>query len=354
MKKVKQQDIANSLGISRVTVSKALNNKKGVTNKMRSMVLLKAQDMGYSRLTREDILFLNETMDSIQNASNPSAKRVINLFTESNIASNSFWSPVINSLAGTLADAGFDLSLCFLNVINDNDVRIPTNFNKSTSSGIVLMGYFTKKHFAKFKSFGLPIISIDTIPGCNILPSDTITCENKEPIKKIVSKLIDQGHTRIGYIGPTNVCYSFDERYFGYLEAMKSASLPILQSLCMTSFINKILVVNEDLLRYFSCLEALPTAIVCCNDSNACILAQFLNYHSLKIAVTGFDNLPEATTLKLTTVHVPRQDLGTRAAEEIVWRINNPERSIELIRLESTPIFRHSTESLAMSGSIMR
>lgn len=346
MKKVKQQDIADALGISRITVSKALNNKKGITEKMRGKVLIKAHEMGYSQLSNEDIQFVTQSSNS--NLLYQQTRKVICLFTYFKFTTNTFWAPIISSLASTLGVHGYDLSLCFLNILNENEIALPNNFDSSVSSGIILMGNFTKKHVEYFKTLNIPLISIDTIPNYTSLLTDTILCENKKPIIKLVNRLIEQGHTRIGYIGPLNICHSFEERYKGYVEAMNMATIPILSSLCLTSLKNQ-LVTHDDLQKYFARLEALPTAIICCNDANALKLSEFLENHKLNIAVCGFDNLPEAAAIKLTTVDVPKKYMGIRSAEQIIWRINNPKRPFESICLHADTIFRKSSDNFAIS-----
>ena len=45
-------DIARELGVSKSTVSKALNGAKDVSKAMRQTVLEKAVEMGYSRIAR--------------------------------------------------------------------------------------------------------------------------------------------------------------------------------------------------------------------------------------------------------------------------------------------------------------
>ena len=47
MKKVTIQDIADELGISRNTVSKAINNADGLAEATREKILQKATEMGY-------------------------------------------------------------------------------------------------------------------------------------------------------------------------------------------------------------------------------------------------------------------------------------------------------------------
>lgn len=51
MKKVTIQDIAEELGISRNTVSKAINNAEGLAEVTRARILQKATEMGYKQFS---------------------------------------------------------------------------------------------------------------------------------------------------------------------------------------------------------------------------------------------------------------------------------------------------------------
>ena len=51
MKKVTIQDIADALGISRNTVSKAINNSDGLADATREKILQKAVEMGYKQFS---------------------------------------------------------------------------------------------------------------------------------------------------------------------------------------------------------------------------------------------------------------------------------------------------------------
>ena len=50
-KKVTIQDIADALGISRYTVSKAINNTEGLADATREKILQKAMEMGYKQFS---------------------------------------------------------------------------------------------------------------------------------------------------------------------------------------------------------------------------------------------------------------------------------------------------------------
>jgi len=51
MRKVTIQDIADELGISRNTVSKAINNSDGLAEATREKILQKATEMGYKQFS---------------------------------------------------------------------------------------------------------------------------------------------------------------------------------------------------------------------------------------------------------------------------------------------------------------
>ena len=52
MKRVTIQDIADALGVSRNTVSKAINNSDGLAEATREKILQKAVEMGYKQIGR--------------------------------------------------------------------------------------------------------------------------------------------------------------------------------------------------------------------------------------------------------------------------------------------------------------
>ena len=59
-KRVTIQDIADSLGISRNTVSRAINNSEGLSDAMRERILQKAVEMGYKQFSYVSTLNMTE------------------------------------------------------------------------------------------------------------------------------------------------------------------------------------------------------------------------------------------------------------------------------------------------------
>jgi DNA-binding LacI/PurR family transcriptional regulator len=91
-----------------------------------------------------------------------------------------------------------------------------------------------------------------------------------------------------------------------------------------------------------------PDAIVCASDRLAIGAIQWLHQHRLRVptdvAVTGFDDIPEAafTIPPLTTVHVHKHLIGELAAERVVRRIENEDEVPLLIQTPTRLVIRQS------------
>jgi len=348
MSKVTQKDIADTLGVSRMTVSKALNGGIGITDAMKQQVLSKAYELGYAKIPEDEF----NKLYNIEKTNNLLSKtKIISLFTSTACNTDAYFGQVVFGMADTVAKMGYDLSLCFLNFIGDNDFELPNNFNKQNSSGIVILGSFSRKQIEKVKEIGLPTISIDTLCECekNGLMVDTIMTYNASPMMEATNHLINKGHIKIGYIGyivTNDTVLGLAERWQGFCQAMKSANLEIHDKYCITCADGKPLD-EEMMMCAFPNIEDLPTAFVCANDSIAITVLKFLKKKKIKVpddvSVVGFDNVNEASLFDLTTVDVPKLLLGVRAGEEMIWRINNINRPYEMIRISTSIVYRKTT-----------
>jgi LacI family transcriptional regulator len=66
------------------------------------------------------------------------------------------------------------------------------------------------------------------------------------------------------------------------------------------------------------------------------------------IVVCGFDNAPESRIIEppLTTVHIYSNEMGIKAAEMLLSRIDNPEQPYQISHIVTTPIMRESTPGI--------
>ena len=334
MQRVTQQDIADSLQVSRITVSKALNGVEGISRSMRKQVLTKAVELGYIKSFPENLTL----PENPQNIVIPGHKRkVISLLTYMNCSTDSYWSPVTNGMVSVLAEAGYDLSFCFLTGLDEPEFVFPKNFSKETTAGIIILGYYTKSQVEVIHSLGLPTVSVETFAEYleHGLLTDTIMCDCSFRVKEMVSYMVELGHEHICYIHQFDEGLTFVERKQGYYESMQKHGLMPCEADIKE---------YADFEMFLECAKVNYTAYICSNDMAAIRLINFFKSKGVKIpadvSVCGIDDLNEARVLDLSTIRIPKMEIGFRAAEKILWRIANPERVLEMVRLETTLVIR--------------
>ena len=127
------QDIADALGLSRNTVSKAINNTGILADATKEKVLKKAMEMGYKQFsyaaTLEDIT--KQTGASVEQ---PLSRGEIALFTTKFLADSHFASTMLDKFQREMSQIGYSLSMH--RILNDElkQCRLPGTFDATRTS----------------------------------------------------------------------------------------------------------------------------------------------------------------------------------------------------------------------------
>jgi LacI family transcriptional regulator len=152
------------------------------------------------------------------------------------------------------------------------------------------------------------------------LPIDSVYIDNAEASAAMTRYLIERGHRRIAMIlaevGPSR------QRALGYVSVMRAAGLsPDVVTDSRYSEESGARAMSEILARR----RERPTAVFGANDMLAVGAMVFARGAGLSvpsdIAIAGFDDIPAAKLLGLTTVRQPEFDLGALAARTLVDRL---------------------------------
>jgi LacI family transcriptional regulator len=159
--------------------------------------------------------------------------------------------------------------------------------------------------------------------------------DNRQGIKLVVEHLVSQNISRIGFVGGSFYHPSIKERFEGFQVAMEKLGYGNISRNKKYHFI-----VDEETTASIGSQGAEKLvktvkdiqAIICVNDTTASGCIQKL--HSLNkkvpddILVTGFDDVNYAalTNPSLSSVHVPKIEMGMGAMKMLMDRIENPER----------------------------
>lgn len=339
--KVTIQDIADALGLSRNTISKALNGHESIPEVTRNKVIEKAISLKYRHY-------------ALMDAKNLAPKRNCNiaLLTHHMPYANHFGNALLNELERAISAEGYTLSIY---VVRDTEIKslaLPNNFDEKKVDGIVCIELFDKKYTDLISKLNLPTILIDCVYDISFtkLNSDIILMENEHSTYTLTKKLLEDGHTNIGFVGDFKHCKSFNERWSGYNRALLESRFQVNYSSCILeddvkSPYGDFHWVAEQIEK----MKSLPSAFICANDFIAVTVMRALKHKNIaipeEVSVCGFDNSHESRIIdpQLTTVHIYRKEMGLLAAEMLLSRLENPSKPFQITYVKTEPVFRDST-----------
>ena len=320
MKRVTIQDIADELGVSRNTVSKAINNSDGLAEATREKILQKATEMGYKQFS-----YIKAQTANIAAPEAPH-KGEIALLCGNVIAPAHFASLMLDKLKMELSQLGYTLSTH--RVERDDFARraLPVTFDPEQAVAIICIEMFDRAYDEMICALGLPVLFVD---GPNKrdgidLPADQLYMDNTTAITRFVNDMLSRGKRRIGFIGDYEHCQSFFERYAAFRCAMLMAGVPVEDRYCIKAL------EPEQTSRALADLPEIPDVFICAND----FIADDAIYTLRKLGKSvpgdvlfcGFDDSPNSRimTPMLTTVHIHTQIMAIAAMNLLISRIEDP------------------------------
>ena len=348
------QDIADALGVSRNTVSKAINNTGILADATRDKVLKKAMEMGYKQFS---YVTITDTGKPSLTLSVPNERSEIALFTTCFLSNSHFSSTMLDKFQRELSQLGYSLTMHRVLPDELDSLSLPISFSKERSAGIVCIELFDSKYSQMVCSLGLPVLFVDTPTEAlgEPLAADKLYMDSRSNIYLFVKEMVRRGKTKIGFIGEYMHCHSFFERYMGYRDAMYMLGLSCPEEYCFLK--HKEGVRNpspqeyrEYLTECLKKLKVLPEVFICANDFVALDTTEVLKKLGYSVPddvyLCGFDDSPESkvVTPSLTTIHIHSQIMGYSAVQLLVSRIKEPSLNYRTIHTETSLIYRESTE----------
>ncbi|MFV0342676.1 MAG: LacI family DNA-binding transcriptional regulator [Anaerocolumna sp.] len=341
MKKITIQEVAKELNLSRNTVAKALNNSNTVAYETKYMVIKKAYELGYQKLSQR-VLEEYKVKSHIEKA------KTVVVFARRELST--FWNRIIMGISEELNKNNCKLQLNFISDEEEENLVSPLDM-ESDMSGIIILNVFSKAFLELIIKKEVPIVFLDgpsdiyEIAGLG----DVILFEGFYSMKMLTKHLIEQGIKEIGFIGDISYCKTIRDRYDGFMEAMCEHHIEPKEQFLITNSVAHKYYRQEEVSTELAGLEQLPKAFVCANDEIAKDVMLWLKKRGIKvpkeIAVTGFDDKEEVGLLSpsLTTVHIGNQRMGKRLAQRLIWRLENKDLPKEIVIINTEVMIRESS-----------
>jgi LacI family transcriptional regulator len=338
IKQVTLRTIADELGLTVQTVSKALKGKPGMSEVTRHLVVKTAEKLGY--FTKEQILSLKA--DRIVSYS-IERKRFLLLQTNNPAI---LYRQLMEGLRERFASLGHHIELCMM----PHDLREKAMEEWIESKGLrfadglfispSIMPSLWEKLLLK-----LPVPKI--LLGYPALGTkvDSVIWDIYEATYQSVAYLRSIGHTNIMYTGDTNRQRGYILRWQAFLHAMHEFGVqvnPAAHSIGDHNDQHKWLGdLREKLLHYK------PTALICGIDGEVPLVYELCRNIGLDIprdlSMIGLLNGQPDTLPPFTMPVLSIRQTGYRAADRMLWRIANPSLPYEHIRIQGDMLIGTTT-----------
>jgi LacI family transcriptional regulator len=337
MNRPTQVDVARLAGVSRATVSYVLNGvtdgRVPISEETKQRVLDAIEELGYEPDARAQALRSGNT--------NTIALIIPDL-------RNPHFSEYATGIEEAARASGYHLLLSSTTMNDEYAVEIFKDLARRRFDGLIIASSFileaqeAQAILKQIRERGLPIVEMDENYGV-----DSVSADYREATQEVMSYLLSLGHRRIGLIYGIGGHELGQDRLQPYLESLKAANIPIESDLiaeCGPTI--------ED--GYQASLKVLklsprPTALITINDLLAMSALRAAADLGLRIpndlSLVGFDNIPMANYLvpRLTTVTKEAANLGRKAFELLLTRIQNPDLPRQQIHSPARFIVREST-----------
>ena len=331
---VRLSDIASALGISKATVSLAINNNPKVAAKTREKVLNKIEELGY--------VYNRGAAGLSTGRSNTIGLAVHDL-------SNPYFTEVCTAVESVLQDKGRMPFLCNTYESLDLQRKFIEALIEHRADGLLLCpaDHTSVEDLQPVFSRNLATVLIARdIEGASL---DFVGNDDHNAQKLATEHLIKLGHSRIAIIGGGQQTSVSINRRAGFFAALKAHDIPLAEAPvfdCETSPAG-----GEGAISELLKMADRPTAVVCFSDLVALGVVSGLHHHNFvpgkDLAVVSCDDIEEASRgyVQLTTVRIQKSEIGRKAAEMLVQRISEPELSPRRILLEPELIVRKTCGS---------
>ncbi len=329
-KRVTMQDIADALSVSKVTVSKALNDKDGVGPELKEDILQRAEEVGY-RLSKKTI-------------EDPQDHKNIVIFLDHKYFIEDtkvyFYVKIYHMIAKHLSEIGFVGTLSTVNPM-DHGKELEKILESQNIDGIIILGNLEEEFLMKVRKVNLPKVFVDYYDEKS--NTDCVLSENIYSTYEITKHLLNSGHHDIGFVGSISVTQSISDRYLGYSRALMERKMPLRQD-----WIIEDRDMHNEAIK-FILPDELPTAFVCNCDETAYRFIKTLNQQGYQvpedISIVSFDNdiYAEISEPKLTTVAVDIEGIARTTVKLIKLKVKRlPFYSKSVSMVNGKIIFRDS------------
>ena len=310
------KDLADRLGVSIATVSRALRNSHEVGEEMTRKVKQLAKELNYRP---------NPFAQSLRKE----APRVIGVIVP-NLVTH-YYAAVLDGIEDYASKLGYSVISANSHESHEREAKALDNFLNMHVEGIIAclaQDTTDYSHFEQLHDMGVPLVFFARC--CLEEKFSQVVGNGDIAAQEATQHMIETGSRRIAFIGGPNHLDMVRRRKHGYLEALRENRIPIDRTLVVCDKIDFEVARNATLRLLEG--ENPPDAILAFNDIITYAAFDAIKTMNLRIpedvAIIGFTDGDSAAfvTPKLTTIMDKAHEQGYKACELLLRNINGDKK----------------------------
>lgn len=322
--KTKAVDIARALGISKSTVSLALNGKPGVSEKTRQEI-----EECRRRLEEGTPLAQMLTEKGTEKATTAQIKvvRIINGMKNVQGAELDLWTDVNEVFVRNLRENGYSMGLVYADLREQDQTSMLEECNREDVDGVIIFGTELKKeNVSVLEGIHKPLVIHDTTLGAGRYP--VVVIDNRQGIELAVNELISKGNQEIVYLSNPMPMYNYTSRQQSFLEIMGRRNIKNTAG-CIVPTGSSVEECHQAMRSYLQ-NHKLPDAFI--TESYHVTMGTVMAAQELGIRIPedvsliGFDALPCYLTggIHVTAIRVPHTERAYWTIQMLLKEIRHP------------------------------
>lgn len=304
------RDVARLAGVSVATVSAVINGTATVSPKRTESIRRAMEALDYHA-------------DQIARSLKTGRTHVVGIILPD--VTNPFYPEVIMGAEAAASSARYSVILCNSNEDPAQEQKQLNTLFSHRVDGVLIACSDPAISFDRLMRRRFPIVCFDRIPLS--FSGDSVSTDNFTGAYEATRHLIELGHERIAVLAGRMDLSTHLSRMEGFRKAMNVARLPVLDEYCWLGGMQ--LNAGYEFGRTLLGLSHPPTGVFCTNNKMLLGFVRAMRESGARcpedISVVGFDDFAWTENFhpRLTTVVQPARELGRRAMELLLERIES-------------------------------
>ena len=316
------KDIAAHTGLSIMTVSRVVRDRPDVSAASRRRVLAAVQRLGYIPNPAARQL--------VSRGPAPALDRIIGtIFSREVVTSHSYFAGIIQGIADEARRWDCHLLVGYGLGDSAESLEHPKMIRDMMTRWLILVGKVSPRFVRQLRANGFSLVLADMRPP--VRDVDAVVCDDAAGAYEATRHLVKLGHEQIALIrGPARHPF-FEALASGYRQALAEAGISGQDRLVLEAALGP--QGGYDATEALLELPHRPSAIFT-NDDMAIGALRAIHERGLRvpedIAVIGYDDIEYAahTTPPLTTIAVPKEEMGRRAVRQAIAQMEQGEKHV--------------------------